>query len=308
MVKIRCIICESINTETSEVRSRDGSYITIVKCFRCQHIFQPLEKYRDIYTDGGFTKEARGSSIIPSLSKIGELEDKARKRFIFYDKYINSSRSFLEVGSSIGSFVNLLHVAGKEAEGLEPDPTYSAFSRQQYGFEQYTDLLEDFATHKKYGSVVTFHVIEHVQEPAVFIRKAFDLLIDGGLLIVECPSIEINSYGITSTTFWKPHLHYFSMTSLYKLIEPYFEIEDYGYVNISLFMVGRKRKHFCNRDILMPLRLRILSAWIAVLVNIFPCKQASSRFVRYRSFFLQAMIERRLFMTLFLRVAKKLLR
>ncbi|MEM8527311.1 MAG: methyltransferase domain-containing protein, partial [Bacteroidota bacterium] len=74
--------------------------------------------------------------------------------------------------------------------------------------------LEEFKTEKKYDFIASFHVIEHVPNPNTFLAKCYELLKDGGKLMIECPAID-KIYGNTvDFFFWNVHINTFSKQTL----------------------------------------------------------------------------------------------
>jgi SAM-dependent methyltransferase/polysaccharide pyruvyl transferase WcaK-like protein len=233
---ISCVICSSSKNKKETIISREGELLTIIKCNNCSHWWLP--EYTDFYTDGSFTKEYRGINT-PTEGKIASSENTAINRFKDYSKYLKDGNSILEVGSSFGSFVKLLKIYGMSVVGLEPDPIGS-FSESIYGFKQHITGIEDFTTNKKFDTVFSFHVIEHIENPHIFIKKIKDLIKHDGRLIIECPSLDIHKYGNLKRTIWMPHRHYFSISSLYWLVHKYFVIEDIWYRDGNLYSIVKK--------------------------------------------------------------------
>jgi SAM-dependent methyltransferase len=241
MKDIQCPICSKSNLTEHLWESRDADKLTIMQCRNCSHVFQKFDQFTDIYTDGEFSVLARGSSKIPDRKKIAALDEQAFSRYKFYSKYIQPATKTLDAGSSIGSFVHLMKLNGKEADGLEPDRHYASFSSEQYFIDQMNLFLEQCPAEKRYNLITSFHVIEHVTDPAVFIEKSAELLLENGRILLECPSWENRIFGSRKQTIWKPHLHYFTLKSLYFLLDKYFQIDAYGFRGSAIYMSGKKR-------------------------------------------------------------------
>jgi SAM-dependent methyltransferase len=239
LMSYHCPICNSNQIKQKLILSRDNQTLPVGKCGMCKHRFL-LTEYENIYSSGKFSLIARNNQAQPDNEKVKKLETKAFDRMEFYKEFIGKNDNVLEIGSSAGSFVHFLKLIGRDADGLEPDPFYSEYSRVLYNFDQYTATLEDFVNKKKYDAVCSFHVIEHVENPIVFVKKIFDLLNPEGRLLIECPSMEIHSFGHLKKTIWKPHLHYFSAPSFYRLLSPFFKIEKIGYYQSSIYVIAQK--------------------------------------------------------------------
>jgi len=242
-MEFKCSICSHSQHKKNSFESRTGKQITIIFCKNCGHGLQAINKDYDIYSSGEFSKIARNQSNTPSAGKIKELDKKAFKRFKFYKKYFSDVNSALEVGSSIGSFIHLMKLAGIEAEGIEPDPFYSDFSKKQYGFQQQKLLFENFNPSNKYDLVYSFHVIEHIPDVTEFIKKSYDILKPNGKLLIECPSWDLHSFGDVKFTVWEPHLQYFTLSSIYTLVaQNGFHVDEINYIGSALYLIARKKE------------------------------------------------------------------
>ena len=112
---MNCPVCYSDNIRTTFKISRENFEIEVTECKNCGHFSQPDRNYQEIYTTGEFTQIARQSKRTPNHSKIKDLDKIALKRINYYQEYITQMDEFLEIGSSIGSFVHVLKLSGKTA-------------------------------------------------------------------------------------------------------------------------------------------------------------------------------------------------
>ena len=245
----QCPLCGSGNITVSPKSSRENKQLNLIKCANCNYRGLDLD-YKEIYIDGTFSEIAREGKFEPDKNKIAALDRNAYKRFAFYKSFFKSKMRVLELGSSAGSMVDAFRMAGIDAEGLEPDSGYASFSKKQYGFEQYCNIIENFNTEKKYDLLCSFHVIEHVDNPEVFIKNHYRLLSKGGRILIECPSWEVHSFGDIKHTIWEPHRHYFSRISIHYLLSKYFTDIKTGYYNGALYATGIKSEN--EQDSVLP--------------------------------------------------------
>jgi SAM-dependent methyltransferase len=192
---IKCPVCNFTKCQSQKMTGRNEKSLNIYFCYNCSHVFQGLKTYKDIYSSGYFSLIARSPTNVPTAEKIKSLDHKAFNRYRIYLPYFKTAKRCLEIGSSIGSFLHLLKLNGKQIEGVEPDPDYSKFSISQYGFKQKNCLFDNFLTIEKFDIIFSFHVIEHVKSPIDYLKKSYNLLNDKGRVIIECPSWEIHSNG-----------------------------------------------------------------------------------------------------------------
>ncbi len=266
-----CPVCTSGKIIHFRSISREGIVLDLARCRNCSHVFRTNLSDTDIYKDGTFTQIARHESKIPSKEKIKSLDEKAFDRYRFYFALLRDKRNVLEIGSSIGSFLSLLKFKGADIQGIEPDVDYAGFSEVQYHFKQESILFEEYKTTKNFDLICNFHVIEHVRDPRFFIRKSWELLQEKGRILIECPSWEVKSYGSVKQTLWSPHIHYFSLKSIYHLLSPYFHIDNYGYYGSALYVSGtRKSLNQGKTNSGIPSKLAIIRAYASLLVYAIP--------------------------------------
>jgi SAM-dependent methyltransferase len=125
------------------------------------------------------------------------------------------SASVFEIGAGVGQF----QVAARErtkwqVSGLEPGNEQSALCRQlgldvTQAFFQ-TMPIDD----ESLDAVVSFHVLEHVDSPAEFLRHANRILRPGGLLHLEVPNLARWGEGGLDHFFQFPHLFSFTEATL----------------------------------------------------------------------------------------------
>ena len=245
----KCVVCGHDGLVKLNLISRDKDHLDLLKCTNCYHLFQDPNSYKDIYTSGEFTQIARDNQKTPSKEKIYKLDKKALERVRYYDTFLsNKFDNVLEIGSSIGSFVHHLKLTGKNAIGLEPDPFYAEFSKDQYGFEQICDTIENLKDDKKFDAICSFHVLEHIENLDNFFEKIISILNDDGKLLFEMPSLDLHNYGILRKTIWKPHVHYFTLSSLYYIVSKYLNVIDIGFYGESLYVyaVRANKQNFDN--------------------------------------------------------------
>jgi SAM-dependent methyltransferase/polysaccharide pyruvyl transferase WcaK-like protein len=288
-----CPVCNHLVHQSKMIEGRDGKKIKIFFCSKCNHIFQDFQNFEDLYSCGKFTIIAREQSQSPSEEKIKSLDKKAFKRLRIYQPIFQSAGQCLEIGSAIGSFLHLLKLNGKKIKGIEPDPGYASFSLGQYGFRQENCLFEDYSTNKSFDIISSFHVIEHVDTPIRFVKKAHSLLRKNGCILIECPSWDLHSYGNLKHTIWKPHFHYFNSASLYYLLSICnFHVEKIAYYGSAIYAVGKKREKNCfNRNKFNYYRWRYKTVFN--LIKFIPDLPITYKKVTFKQFVTQIAVQRK---------------
>lgn len=160
--------------------------------------------------------------------------EEARRRNIFaprVDRVLDlcrrhgiSSNALLEVGAAFGTFCVELRTREvfQRIAAVEPTPDLAATCRER-GLDVFELPVEqlDIPTADRFDVVVAFEVIEHLFEPASFMRKCATLLRDGGMLALTCPSaagFDTMTLGPLSATVDHEHLNYFTPASMHVLL------------------------------------------------------------------------------------------
>lgn len=133
----------------------------------------------------------------------------------------------LEVGCSIGLFLDLLKSEGFEAEGVEIIP-YAIRCCKEKGHTIHSRPIEELnLSPYSFDAIFAWEVIAHLENPELFLANAHNALRKDGLLFLTTP----NSGALEYDTIWqdnlrrhpnlKPHvfLQLFSLIGLRKLLE-----------------------------------------------------------------------------------------
>jgi 2-polyprenyl-3-methyl-5-hydroxy-6-metoxy-1,4-benzoquinol methylase len=132
-------------------------------------------------------------------------------------------RAFLDVGCATGALIQELRSRGFSASGVEICKETAEYARGKRGLDVRTDTLEGsgFAP-LSFDFVHASHVIEHLNDPGLFLEESRRVLKDSGRLIVTTP----NSDGFQAGIFgprWRSaindHLYLFSYSTLTRLLE-----------------------------------------------------------------------------------------
>ncbi|MGE3638840.1 MAG: class I SAM-dependent methyltransferase [Pirellulales bacterium] len=91
----------------------------------------------------------------------------------------------LDVGSAAGFLLRGFIGEGWSGIGIEPNSTMAHYARSELRLNVENTTFEDFETDEEFDVVTMFQVIAHFEDPRFAIEKASNLLVPGGLLLVE---------------------------------------------------------------------------------------------------------------------------
>ena len=205
----KCNLCEkpdilNSSSETRKVfchvRSHKEDSFTVWRCKNCHslHSLEPvdLEFYYSDYPLKNHTLDFH--TRIGYKNRIRLLESLG----------VKASDSIIDVGCGRGLFVSTLKQAGfKNVTGYD------------FFVPEYSDrsVLE-----KKYDVVVSYDVIEHVEDPEQFFHMLKNLLLPGGLLLITTPNadeISLQSTPAQPELSQPFHRHMFSQQALLRMGE-----------------------------------------------------------------------------------------
>lgn len=126
----------------------------------------------------------------------------------------------LEVGSGLGYLTYALNQAGYDCRGIDTSARAVACASGDFGaLYAVQDLMQmTVGRDGLYDVIVALELIEHLADPAAFVRQAQGLLKPGGHLILTTPNQELYSRRYVWHTDPAPvHLWWFSKASLRQL-------------------------------------------------------------------------------------------
>jgi len=131
----------------------------------------------------------------------------------------------LDIGCGYGGFIDLMRSRGRDAEGVDPSPAPVAAAAGK-GLPVRLGTLDDLDLPKGYYSAVTmFYVLEHLPDPIGALRKVYDILSPGGMLLARVPHTTpivrmLSPFGFGVSLYDAPyHLYDFSPSVLQRMLK-----------------------------------------------------------------------------------------
>jgi SAM-dependent methyltransferase/Zn ribbon nucleic-acid-binding protein len=225
-VRVPCPACDS----KTEVERFEKSGFRFVECSSCGTLF--VSPRPDAGALERFYSTAKSFALYNS--KIFPASEDVRRRSIFAPRAERVKELFeahsrgrpgvlIDVGAGFGTFCEEAAKLDffEKVVAIEPSAGLAATCRRK-GLEVIESPVETART--EVASVVTcFELIEHLFDPAAFVRACANVLVDDGLLIVTTPNIrgfDLETLGPISENVDAPeHLNYFHPASLTALLE-----------------------------------------------------------------------------------------
>lgn len=148
-------------------------------------------------------------------------------RFMNYD----SKQNILDVGCGQGIYLDRVRNYASSVYGIDLDEKAINIAKNNNLNVEITNL-KSFRTNKKFSFITINHVIEHLTDPIIDIKRAYDLLDFGGVMFIATPNLNSSGRKIFKR-YWRGidaprHLTYFNIETLTKLLS------KSGFKNIQL--------------------------------------------------------------------------
>ncbi|MGY8769827.1 MAG: class I SAM-dependent methyltransferase [Pirellulales bacterium] len=138
----------------------------------------------------------------------------AKQRLELLERHGSPGMKLLDIGAGGGEFVYLAQQQGYDASGIEPNQGYAEYARKEYEANISNVGLQDYILPDESLDLITmFHVLEHLESPAVVVQKLVQSLKPGGKLLIEVPNVNCTR----SSPWYKwhvGHLYHFNLCTL----------------------------------------------------------------------------------------------
>ena len=213
-----CYLCGNSNQAT--IYSINSC--KVVQCDKCSLMSTVLLADRSVQScnENYYDCEKWGHSYFAIQEKL-----KVRYTNVLSDiKKYKQTGSLLDVGCSLGFFLDTAREQGFTTYGVEPVDSAAAFAQKQLNLNVSNTTLEQAKFSDGFFDVIClFDVLEHIPAPLEILDEVKRILKDDGLLVIQCPNINSNMAKLTKQ-YWRwllvpQHLFHFSretLTALFK--------------------------------------------------------------------------------------------
>jgi SAM-dependent methyltransferase len=220
----------------------------VVACQQCGFIFAanlPSEQALNAYY------AASGHHLHVDLPAGIQVIHQDMYQFIRKHTPLNAEQAVLDIGSSMGHFLNWFRRDGfSDLTGVEPSREAAKLARQHYDIAVESTTLDAFKPSRDFDLVSLCGVLEHLHQPDAVLAKVANLLTAEGHVFVAVPDADAFGNMATEEPFLEfalEHINFFGRDSLIRLFENTgFEVlvcdsvhNDF-YNNFYLYLVARR--------------------------------------------------------------------
>jgi 2-polyprenyl-3-methyl-5-hydroxy-6-metoxy-1,4-benzoquinol methylase len=133
------------------------------------------------------------------------------------------SMTVLDVGAGYGQFLSQLKNIGSRVAGLDISEHAATNAMNRFGLAIHQQSIQEFSrSHsEKFDLITMWDYIEHPDDPLADLLCCFEILSEGGYLVIKTPSVSALEYEVFEGyyhSFKREHLNYFSPNSLAQLL------------------------------------------------------------------------------------------
>jgi len=144
-------------------------------------------------------------------------------RFFQDIEAVRGPGSILDVGCATGRLLEEMKKRGWREKGVEVCGPSAAYGRETRGVDILTGTLEEAELPSKSFDVVhASHLIEHLTDPALFLRELNRILKDGGYALITTPNVA-GLQALLLKKQWRSaiadHMYLFSTRTLRRMLE-----------------------------------------------------------------------------------------
>ena len=252
-------------TKSGQVKdySVSGEWFELRECSHCHLKMtypQPSPSYIGRYyaSENYISHSDTRSGIINKLYHTAR-DYMMRRKLRWVEKASGMTKgSLLDVGAGTGHFASFMKSNGWTVTAIEPEETARKVALQKLDLVvEPLDKLPDLPP-RSFDVITLWHVLEHVHDPASYLRMFHALLKPEGVLMIAVPnytSKDASAYGIHWAAYDVPrHLWHFSPDAMQELLHRHlFKLDRKIMMPLDAFYVGMLSEKYRGNDLFGPL-------------------------------------------------------
>lgn len=193
-----------------------------IECLNCNHFYSVMSFDLSSLYSKQYSESTYGKKLYKTFNKILNLpfsKSDNLLRIKRFESYFKSRKilikELIDIGSGIGIFPYSMVKKKLKVTCLEPDKNLSNHLRKNLKLNVIKKSLLKNKIKKKYDVVTLNKVLEHINDPFLFMNSINKILKNNGTVYVEVPdTISASKLGYEREEFFVEHLHGFSKKSL----------------------------------------------------------------------------------------------
>lgn len=181
--EVACNLCG--RDESERIAEQRG--LRIVRCRACGLVYVNPRPQAEILAALYADYHARDGGNAESWDRLMSRVFAEAADLLCATRGMSGPARVLDVGCGFGGFVELMRTRGWDAEGLDPSQAV-VDEATRTGRRVRLGTLEALSANAgPFDAITMFYVLEHLSDPMGALRKAFDLLVPGGALVIRVP-------------------------------------------------------------------------------------------------------------------------
>ena len=217
----RCVLC---NSERRALLYQQGDW-SVYRCSDCGlGVLDPRPDREEL---GALYQQSYFQGHYDEGLEPGSLEMKRRlsqedHRIRFF-RSLKKQGTILDIGCGMGYFLNACRTYGYHVEGVDISDDSASYVRETLNIPVMTGQVESLHYESESIDIITmWHFLEHAADPRIYLKKTWQWLKPGGLLVVDVP----NYAGTDARKTWNNwkhwslpyHLYHFTEKTLYDML------------------------------------------------------------------------------------------
>lgn len=218
---MNCYLCKENAFTERPGKVRDNSDVKVIECNNCGLVtLSSIDHISERHYEEG--KMHEGEVSISAWIHDTDVDDQRRYDML---KTKMIGKNVLDFGCGNGGFLIKSKAVVESCEGIELEERLQGFFEEQR-IKVWLSLEEAVANKERlYDLITSFHVFEHISDPAFVLKELSQFLAECGEIIIEVPSSDdalLTLYGnesFANFTYWSQHLFLFNQQTMRKLVK-----------------------------------------------------------------------------------------
>lgn len=257
----RCNVCGN-TTSTPHAQGYDFEYQTtldtfnLVTCNNCEHLYlqnvPDVEELPVIYPDN-YQPYLFETDLSPLVRWFRDRVQLAKVKD--YKQYIPEKASIIEIGAGSGILIESLQRFGPDTWKLTANEFEMKRLKRLEGKGIHFKLgnFEHIEFEEKYDVIIMNQLIEHLYDPDKILKRCYDILNPGGIVIIETPNYRSLDHKLFRKKYWggyhiPRHFNIYNDKTLKRHVEKHgFEVVKQEFLLSPAFWVQSMHHYYFDR-------------------------------------------------------------